>query len=186
MLFLDLSNLMHESHRLVHLTVPDIVDNIILPGRLEELRAASVTFFVSGQPHAASEFKRVKCPIHLVHCGGDIAYPLEGVEEIQSLFEEVGKSVQVTQVPEAPHFGPVTHREEYVSASLCTSDQAPIFLSDIYSLHRFNELFIEWLAQHASADVLPANRNIKSPFEEDLMKHGLGDDDDSDDELVPI
>lgn len=109
--------------------MPDILDHIILPGRLEELRAASVTFFVSGQPHTASEFKRVKCPVHLVHCGGDIAYSLECVEEIQNLFEKVGKSVQLTQVPDAPHFGPVTHREEYVSSapSLRCSDMEVLF-----------------------------------------------------------
>ena len=79
---------------------------------LDDFRAISVNFFVDRKAHPIETLAKVKCPVHLIHCGGDIAYPLEFVTELQQAMQKAGVDVHVSIVPDAPRFGPVTHPKE--------------------------------------------------------------------------
>ncbi len=74
----------------------------------------TVKIFVDRKPHPPRVLQNIKCPIHLVHSGGDIAYGLNYVEELRDHLQAANLDVQLSQIPGAPHFGSVTHPEPYV------------------------------------------------------------------------
>lgn len=82
------------------------------PNKLEEFHTTSVKFFTEREPHALSVLRKIQCPVELVHCGGDIAYPLECVEELQKRLVDADVDAHITQIEGAPHFGIVTHPKE--------------------------------------------------------------------------
>lgn len=82
------------------------------PENFGALRTVSVDFFVDRKPHDLAQLRQIECPVHLIHCGGDVAYPLHYVEELRDRLVSVGLHPRVSQVKDAPHFGSVTHSEE--------------------------------------------------------------------------
>jgi len=118
--------------------------------------------------------QHIKCPIHLVHSGGDIAYPLEYVEELRDALQGAGLDVRLSQVQDAAHFGCVTHPEPYVFLYY-THDWFLTF-------YRVNDLFQDWVIQNTKAQVPPAKASVKSPFEACLLKAGYVPDESNDSE----
>lgn len=92
-------------------TVPQGLKNWS-PERFDEFHTVSVKFFTDRKPHPMSALEKIKCPIRLVHCGDDIAYPLHYVEELRDLLEQANLDVQITIVEDASHFGCVTKPDE--------------------------------------------------------------------------
>lgn len=45
----------------------------------------------------------------LVHCLGDIAYPQEHTKRFMWQLKDAAVTVSLAMIPEAPHFGVVTH-----------------------------------------------------------------------------
>ncbi|KAF8155558.1 Alpha/Beta hydrolase protein [Crassisporium funariophilum] len=131
---------------LVQATLPQSMRNWSSE-HFEEFHTVSVKFFTDQKPHSLEALQRVTCPILLVHCGDDIAYPIHFVEDLRRRMEDAGLIVQVTQVPDAAHFGSVTHPDEV------------------------NDLFQSWLMEHTKTTVPAANAFVTSPFEH-LMKKG--------------
>ncbi|KAF9467889.1 alpha/beta-hydrolase [Collybia nuda] len=84
------------------------------PGRFEEFHTASVKFFTDRKPHSTATLSNITCPIQLLHCTGDIAYPLEYAEELEQLIRSAAVPVRLIKIENAPHFGNVTHPKEYV------------------------------------------------------------------------
>jgi len=99
--------------RLVQYIVPHLAKRSS-PEELEGVHTATVKIFVDRKPHPLRALQNIKCPIHLVHCGSDIAYDLSYVEELRDHLKTADLDVQVSQIPGAPHFGSVTHPEPYV------------------------------------------------------------------------
>ncbi|KDR79966.1 hypothetical protein GALMADRAFT_242132 [Galerina marginata CBS 339.88] len=134
------------------------------PEHFEELHTVTVKFSLDRQPHPLPILQRIKCPVHVVHCSEDIAYPLPFAEEIRDRFTEAGLDVRLSQVSGAPQFGCVTHPEE------------------------INSLLHDWVMDLADEQVPAARSSVKSPFEADLIKAGYlaHETSDSDDDLVPL
>jgi pimeloyl-ACP methyl ester carboxylesterase len=84
------------------------------PGKFEEFHTTSVKFFTDRKPHSTATLSSVLCPVQLLHCKGDIAYPLEYAEELHQLIASAGIDVKLLQIEDAPHFGNVTHPKECV------------------------------------------------------------------------
>ncbi|KAJ7862991.1 Alpha/Beta hydrolase protein [Mycena leptocephala] len=59
----------------------------------ENLGAAyivTVKFFVNRTPHSIEELARIRCPVALVHCSADVAYPIKYTEAVQDLLYRAG------------------------------------------------------------------------------------------------
>ncbi|KAF7312842.1 AB hydrolase-1 domain-containing protein [Mycena kentingensis (nom. inval.)] len=136
--------------------------------RLADWRVATVDFFVLREAYTVQALSNIRCPIRLIHCGADIAYPLESTQVVADRLKQAGVgNVGVQQVVGAPHFGSVTHARE------------------------INTLFHAFILSITSADgpppplpVIPKGGKIESPWVKDLRKCGLEEDeeDDEDDE----
>jgi pimeloyl-ACP methyl ester carboxylesterase len=100
-------------YRLLQYTLPLAVKRSSRE-ELEAFHTITVKFFVDRKPHSRRNLQNVKSPIHLVHCGADIAYEIGDVEELRDALEGAGLDVRISQVEGAPHFGCVTHPEKYV------------------------------------------------------------------------
>jgi hypothetical protein len=59
-----------------------------------------------------ADLKKVVCPIHLVHCGESITYPLRSSEELKDRMEDAGLDVRLSHSPDAAFFGTITHPEQ--------------------------------------------------------------------------
>ncbi|KAF8155557.1 Alpha/Beta hydrolase protein [Crassisporium funariophilum] len=141
-------------------TIPRNLRNWSLE-HFEEFHTVSVKFFTDQKPHSLEALQRVTCPILLVHCGDDIAYPIHFVEDLRRRMEDAGLNVQVTQVPDAAHFGSVTHPDEV------------------------NALFHSWVMKHTKTIVPPAKPFVTSPFEHLVIQGGYVEESqvESDDDL---
>ncbi|KAJ7459240.1 Alpha/Beta hydrolase protein [Mycena latifolia] len=123
------------------------------PGKFDEFHTVTVKFFVNRHPHAVSTLERVRCPVVLVHCGADIAYPIEYSQELLDLLRRAGLDAKIAVVEGAPHFGNVTHPKEV------------------------NALLYNFVLSNSSGLDIPAARpSVESPFLADLIKFGLEDD----------
>lgn len=87
---------------------------------LEEVERMSIDFFAQRDSYPLDGLRRVECPILLIHCGEDVAYPIELAEEVQERMEEAGLDVTLISVDGAPHYGTFTHYEVYVDSLLIT------------------------------------------------------------------
>ena len=96
---------------MIQMTVPDALRNWTHE-RLEQFHTVSVKFFCDRKPHTIEQIQRVKCPITLVHCGADIAYPVHFTEELRDRLQGAGMDVKLSCIPDAPHFGSVTNPAE--------------------------------------------------------------------------
>ncbi|KAF8965052.1 Alpha/Beta hydrolase protein [Flammula alnicola] len=154
---------------MVQYTLPRAL-RIWSPEHFDELHTVSVKFFLDRQPHPTSDLKRINCPVHLIHCSEDIAYPLYFMEEIRDSMAKAGLEVRLSQVPDAPHFGCVTHPEAYAAFPM------KIFL------------FHEWMMDHVCGVIPPAKASVISPYETDLINAGykVNEQSDSDDDLLHV
>lgn len=78
--------------------------------------AVTVKFFLNRFPLPVSSLARIRSPIALVHCSEDIAYPIEDSEELLELLRRADLDAKLHSIAGAPHFGNVTHVEEYAAA----------------------------------------------------------------------
>jgi pimeloyl-ACP methyl ester carboxylesterase len=83
----------------------------------------SVKFFCDRKPHPPALLQRIQCPLTLINCSADIAYPIEFAQELHDRIQGAGLNVTLLTVKDAPHFGTVTHSSEYVNfvLTLCSS-----------------------------------------------------------------
>ncbi|KAJ7430751.1 Alpha/Beta hydrolase protein [Mycena galericulata] len=149
------------SRALVSQAIPDGLKNWA-PGNFEAFHTVSVKFFLNRAPHPVSRLSRIACPIALIHCSDDVAYPIHYSEELLDLLQNGGIDARIHRIEGAPHFGNVTHWKET------------------------NALLYEFLlANSKGAGIPPLQPNVESPFLTDLIQFGLRDkesDSDSDSE----
>ncbi|KAI4516996.1 Alpha/Beta hydrolase protein [Schizophyllum commune] len=70
----------------------------------------TVNFFICRSPHPRDALARIRCPVQIIHCEGDIAYPLEYAQELRDHLQAAGVDVRLSSIGrDAPHFGSVTH-----------------------------------------------------------------------------
>ncbi|KAG5640142.1 hypothetical protein DXG03_000947, partial [Asterophora parasitica] len=101
----------------VRTALSDVLNEYSLPramrnsnrDRLEKFHTASVKFFVDRVPHSLKKLSRVKCPVQLVQCGGDVAYPITFAQELLQRLLDAGLDTELSVVEGAPNFGTVTH-----------------------------------------------------------------------------
>ncbi|KAJ7478252.1 Alpha/Beta hydrolase protein [Mycena latifolia] len=127
------------------------------PPKLEDYYRISVAFFTERTPPT---LRGITCPVQLVRCGEDIAYPQESTEELLSALRAAGVDARMNTVPEAVQWGTITH---YAQIN-------PLI----------HDMVMECAAER---DVPPARKSgVVSPYEEALLAAGLKheDEDDSD------
>ncbi|KAJ7115410.1 Alpha/Beta hydrolase protein [Mycena epipterygia] len=125
------------------------------PPKLSEYRIATVDFFtVRPRP----TLRGIACPVQLVHCGEDIAYPPECAEELLAALRVEGIDVRLHEVPEAVQWGNITHPAQ------------------------INALIHDMVMECAvERDVPPASKaGVVSPYEAILVEAGLRPDEDED------
>ncbi|KAH6910703.1 Alpha/Beta hydrolase protein [Coprinopsis sp. MPI-PUGE-AT-0042] len=130
--------------------------------KLDDAYTLSVTFFQDRKPHTIEQLGRISCPVSIVHCGADIAYPVEFADELRQRLDQAGVDVQLVSAPGAPHFGTLTHFDT------------------------INPIVHDFIIQCTKGDVPPELTTVVSPFEKEFAAVGcrnLGcDSDDSDSE----
>ncbi|RXW15317.1 hypothetical protein EST38_g10536 [Candolleomyces aberdarensis] len=149
---------------MIQLTVPDALRNWTRD-RLEMFYTISVKFFCDRKPHSPALLKQIECPITLIHCGADIAYPITYAQELLDRLEDAGLNARLLSVKDAPHFGTVTHSTE------------------------INKVIHDVVIGGTKHPVPPAPAEVVSPFEEDFAAMGcpaVADSDDSDDDLFVL
>ncbi|KAJ7080690.1 Alpha/Beta hydrolase protein [Mycena epipterygia] len=120
------------------------------PDHFGVFHAVSVRFFLDHAPRPVAELSRVQCPITLLHCDEDIAYPLAHCEELLQLLLHADLDANIQIVHGAPHFGNVTHYKE------------------------INGLLYDFvLANYTNPEIPAAPANVKSPFLAELLEAGL-------------
>ncbi|KAJ7032002.1 Alpha/Beta hydrolase protein [Mycena alexandri] len=127
------------------------------PSKLVEYRIATVDFFIKRTAQTPAAIRKVSCPVKLLHCGADIAYPIEYTEEVLKLMLENGVKAQLIEIPGALHFGNVSSPKE------------------------INEQIHSNVIQNSPGmNIPPAQASVVSPFTAGLMKAGYDNDEDSD------
>ncbi|KAF7297503.1 AB hydrolase-1 domain-containing protein [Mycena indigotica] len=130
--------------------------------RLEDWQVCTVDFFTLRKAYTIEALSKIQCPIRLLHCGADIAYPLETTEEVANRLRIAGvRDVSVQQIAGAPHFGAVTHPRE---------------------INALFHAFILSIVPPTSVPPMPARDRIQSPWLNDLKKCGLDPDSESEEE----
>ncbi|KAG5654434.1 hypothetical protein H0H81_002623 [Sphagnurus paluster] len=133
------------------------------PERFNDFHTATVKFFADREPHSLTKLKKLKCPVKLIQCGGDIAYPVHFAEELLQRLLDAGAEADLEVVEDAPHYGTVTHP------------------------HEINPLVHDYIMSHTSHPVPPPLDEVISPFEAELLATGWtpngSEDEDSDDEF---
>ncbi|THH05824.1 hypothetical protein EW146_g9797 [Bondarzewia mesenterica] len=124
---------------------------------LEELHTVVIDFFAKRKQFPPETLARIRCPVLLVHCGNDIAYPVEQAEEVQEALREAGVEVVLKSVPDACQYCTVSHPKE------------------------INTLLHDWLLSNLKEAPLPIPDVVTSPYKE-LLGNISGSDSDSSDE----
>lgn len=114
---------------------------------LTDLHTLSVKFFVDRKPHPIELLKRATCNMTIIHCGADIAYPIELAEELRDRVERAGLPVELVSIPDAPHFGSLTNWAEV------------------------NPVILDTVMSAVQTDVPPASTTV-SPFEQEFAAGG--------------
>ncbi|KAG5641701.1 hypothetical protein DXG03_004419 [Asterophora parasitica] len=133
----------------VHTTFSDALTEYTIPqgmrnynrDRLDEYHTMSVKFFADRTPHSLEKLRRIKFPVRLVQCGGDVAYPIAFAQELLQRLLDAGVDADLDVVEGAPHFGTVTHFKE------------------------FNPRIHDFIISHTTDDVPPAPKVVTSPFD---------------------
>ncbi|KAG5639973.1 hypothetical protein DXG03_002054 [Asterophora parasitica] len=140
----------------IHTTLSDALTEYSLPcglrnfnrDRLEEYHTASVKFFTDRVPHSLQKLRRIKCPVKLAHSGGDVAFPIALTQELLQRLLDAGVDAELDVIEGAPHFGTVTHFEE------------------------FNPRIHDFIISHTMDEVPPEPKVVISPFEAYLFPFG--------------
>ncbi|KAF7351874.1 AB hydrolase-1 domain-containing protein [Mycena venus] len=136
------------SRALVAKVIPDSIRNWA-PEHYDVFHAVTVKFFSNRPPHPAVSLARIECPVALVHCSEDIAYPIHHAKELLALMQSAGLNPQFLTIDEAPHYGIITHSEET------------------------NQLLYEFLLASNNMALPPVPVSVQSPFLADLLRLGL-------------
>lgn len=142
--------------------------------QLDDFRSVSVDFFVKREAYTVEAMRNIACPVCIVHCGADIAYDITTTNQVADHLRTAGVSVEVVQIPNAPHFGATTHPKECVLASL-----AVFYLINIFP-HRINAVFHKFMLSLCSGVPPKIPDQVQSPFKNQLI--AVGWDSDSDEE----
>ncbi|KAJ7638158.1 Alpha/Beta hydrolase protein [Mycena rosella] len=124
--------------------------------RLDDFHAVSVDFFTLREAYTEEAMRHIACPVYLLHCAADIAYPIATTKEVAEHLREVGVKVEVGQLADAPHFGAITHPKEV------------------------NTIFHKFVLALCAGPPPPIPEQVESPFKARLA--GVGWDSDSDSE----
>jgi pimeloyl-ACP methyl ester carboxylesterase len=82
--------------------------------RLDEYRRCTLDFFCNRKAHPIENLAKIKAPIRAIHCGKDIAYPVEYAEEFLNALHKAGVKADMIVEADASHFGSVTHAKSCV------------------------------------------------------------------------
>ncbi|KAF8237372.1 alpha/beta-hydrolase [Tricholoma matsutake] len=100
------------------------------PEKLANSYATSVSWFINRRPLSRRALsKQIKCPIRLIHCSDDIAYPLQHARGVEARLRDAGiTDVVLHQVP-GPHYGHLTNPQmmnpilhDFVLSVSCNGD----------------------------------------------------------------
>ncbi|KAJ6517438.1 Alpha/Beta hydrolase protein [Mycena vitilis] len=139
-------------------TVPFAMAQWARVEQLDDFHAITVDFFARRRAHDIAALRRMaKCPVQLVHCAEDVAYPLAATEELAAQLRAAGVEVGVKEIEGAPQFGVVTHAKE------------------------INTLFNAFLLS-VVPDPPPIPDHVESPFKAQFVAVGCDGDSDSDDD----
>ncbi|KAK0237578.1 alpha/beta-hydrolase [Armillaria nabsnona] len=140
------------------ITLPLTLKNAV-PARFEQYERGTINFINNRKEYSKDQLSRICVPVKLVHCLGDIAYPPEYSERFMRQLKEAAVTVSLATIPEAPHFGIVTH-------------------GDVV-----NRLLHDFIVDSCETSVPPAPGEVSSPWDEELVKAGWnkGGDDPEDD-----
>lgn len=119
-----------------------------------DFRVLTIDFFNDANRHLYSKegFSRVKCPVKLTFCTGDIAYTLEQSEELLRLMQSAGVDASLSQV-EGCHYGNVENPTGV------------------------NALLVDFIEEVDPATAsLPIPKHVTSPYEAPLRAAGYEDD----------
>ncbi len=73
--------------------------------------------------YTTEELARISCPVKLIHCKGDIAYPVDSTYMFAEVLKKAQVKVDVDLVPDGPHYGVVSLRGAgYVIPFVCNED----------------------------------------------------------------
>ncbi|KAJ6528259.1 Alpha/Beta hydrolase protein [Mycena vulgaris] len=125
------------------------------PPKLTEYHTISVAFFTARAPPT---LRGIACPVQLVHCGADIAYPRAGTEALLRALRAVGADARMLDIPEAVQWANITH----------------------YA--KINPLIHDMVMEFAVERDVPGalKSGVVSPYEAALVEAGLRSDDDED------
>ncbi|KAJ3818117.1 hypothetical protein F5880DRAFT_1491908 [Lentinula raphanica] len=107
---------------------------------VREYRITTLDFIINRKARTKEELSLIKVPVKLLHCLGDVAYPLEYTTEFLSLLKEAGVEASLEAIPEASHFG-------------CCEDA-----------HQVNPILHDFIMEITKADVPPAPETVSSPW----------------------
>ncbi|KAK0464849.1 alpha/beta-hydrolase [Armillaria novae-zelandiae] len=120
---------------------------------LNQRDRATVDFCNNRREYSNDQLSRIHVPVKLVHCLKDIAYPQEYTERFMRQLKDAGVIVTLATVPEAPHFGVVTH-------------------ADIV-----NHILHDFIIDSCRTTIPPVPKEVSSPWEAELVKAGWNKDD---------
>ncbi|KAJ7366155.1 Alpha/Beta hydrolase protein [Mycena albidolilacea] len=143
------------SRALVAKSVPAAIRNWA-PEHFDLFHTVTVMFFLNREPLSVSTLARIRCPVALVHCSEDIAYPIHHAQELLNLMQSAGVDAQLLTIDCAPHYGNVTH------------------------FRQTNKLLYKFLlASCKDMTIPPVPPSVESPFLAELLQIGLqqGDED---------
>ncbi|KAK0443847.1 alpha/beta-hydrolase [Armillaria borealis] len=122
------------------------------PNNHDQCERAMVDFCNNRREYSNDQLSRIHVPVKLVHCLGDIAYPQEYTEKFMRQLKDAGVIVSLATIPEAPHFGVVTH-------------------GDIVNL-----LLHDFIIDSCRTTIPPAPHEVSSPWEAELVQAGWNKD----------
>ncbi|KAG6899329.1 hypothetical protein C0993_011183 [Termitomyces sp. T159_Od127] len=118
------------------------------PERFEECHLATVKFFTEKVDYSTANLRKIQCPVKLIHCSADIAYPIKHTEELFQRLIETGIDAELEVVKDAPHFGTITNDTE------------------------INPLLHDFLMRQTTSEVPLPMEGVTSPFEAILIAAG--------------
>ncbi|KAJ6522294.1 Alpha/Beta hydrolase protein [Mycena capillaripes] len=123
--------------------------------QLDDFHAVSVDFFIVRETYTVDATRNIACPVCMVQCAADVAYDISTTNEVANHLRSAGVSVEVLQIPGAPHFGATTHPKQV------------------------NAIFHKFILSLCLAPP-PIPEQVESPFKDQLIAVGWEDSDDED------
>jgi pimeloyl-ACP methyl ester carboxylesterase len=97
--------------RLVTKAIPHAIRNWA-PQHFDLFQAVTMKFYMNRNPHSVESLARIRCPVAIIHCSEDIAYPIHHAEELLNMMLCAGINARLVSIEDAPHCGNITHFEE--------------------------------------------------------------------------